>query len=721
MIPAILVSAFVQDGRVRHTFELKLDRAVRSVNLAGTFNNWDRAATAMAKTPNGTWRVAMKLTPGKHLYKFVLNGSEWITDPRAKRNEDDGGGNVNSVLFLVPADYVKPAKAGDGVIAKSALKHLATVPQLNYDQGKLTVTFQARPNDLSHLEMFVAAPGGFEMCYEMHEAARDDFFAVYKTEVPWDRKGDFSYRFMLVDGAKRVYYTPSGLSEGPKSPFLIKAKRFKPFTTPKWVEQAVFYQIFPDRFANGSKANDPQNVQAWSDEPTYFNRYGGDAVGIQEKVGYLKDLGINAIYFNPIFKSPSNHRYDASDYKLVDPEFGTNAEYFGLTRALDKAGIRTMLDFAFNHTAVDFGPFMDLRSKGEESRYKGWYWVKSYPVEVKENPTYEAWFNFPSMPKLNVMNPETHAYVMGVVDFWKKNSSLHGLRLDVANEVDMRLWRDLRKHVKQAWPDTYILGEEWGDATKWLGGDQWDASMNYQFRDACLRFLAEQSIPAGEFGRRLMKNYSLYAPQVSRVQYNLLSSHDTPRFLSLCDGDQKRALLGATVLFTWPGTPSIYYGEELGMEGGRDPENRRGMEWGKASAGNPFLKHYKKLIALRRGSRALQSGAPAILSSSDQTQTLIFSRVLDKDQAIIAINRSTSPQRPAFTLPPEISARRFVDALTGARLAASKDRLAVSLPPMSAAVLLPEGNPSSRPRGSAHTPLARNSSTSRPLGVRRNS
>ncbi|MBC8064634.1 MAG: alpha-glucosidase C-terminal domain-containing protein, partial [Chlorobia bacterium] len=430
---------------------------------------------------------------------------------------------------------------------------------------------------------------------------------------------------------------------------------------------------------------------------------------------------INAIYFNPIFKSPSNHRYDASDYMRVDPEFGTNEEYFSLTKILKKEGIRTMLDFAFNHTAIDFAQFQDLRDQGEASKFKGWYWVKSYPVLVQENPTYEAWFGFPSMPKLNVMNPETHKYVLSVVDFWKQNSALDGLRLDVANEVDMRMWRSLRTHVKGRSPNTYILGEEWGDATKWLTGDQWDASMNYQFRDACLRFFADQSITASEFGRRLIKNFNQYAPQVSRVQYNLLSSHDTPRFLTLCGGDKKRTLLAATVLLTWPGTPSIYYGEELGMEGGKDPENRRGMEWDRTQSQNDFLATYKRLIALRNSSKALQSGTPTILASSDQNHTLVFSRVLDQDQAIIALNRSASPQRLTVTLPTEISARRFVDALSGAKLTASKDRLAISLPPMAAAVLLPTGSTPKLLSGSSKESPANIQITQRQLGARRNS
>lgn len=690
---SLLALILLSDGKIGHVFTYEAPKKLTSVNLAGTFNGWNKAASPMSLDADGrTWRLAVSLAPGKHLYKFVLDGDEWIVDPKAKRNEDDGNGHTNSVLMLLPADYAKPAKPDDGVIAKSALEHTTAVPGLNWDRGELTVSFRARPNDLSFVEMFLESPTG-EKCIELHEVARDDLYATFRAHLKWDRKSDLRYRFMLVDGATRRYFTPSGLTEQAGKPYVIQAKTFKPFAVPSWVEKTVFYQIFPDRFANGNKANDPKDVMPWDGKPTYSNRFGGDVAGVRSHEDYLKGLGIGAVYFNPIFKSPSNHRYDATDYKLVDPEFGTNDEFFALTKSLKAHGIRTVMDFAFNHTAVDFAPFQDIREKGEASRYKSWYWIKSYPVEIKENPPYVAWFGFPSMPKLNVMNPETHAYVLGVVDYWKQHASLDGLRLDVANEVDMQMWRDLRKHLKASAPDTWIVGEEWGGASAWLTGDQWDASMNYGFRDACIRFFAEQKIGPKEFGQRLMKNYATYVPQVSRNQLNLLSSHDTPRFLSLCGNDAKRATLAATVQFTWAGAPSVYYGEELGMQGGPDPDNRRGMEWGLATSSNPVLATYKKLIAIRRASPALQSGDPLLLNASG---AFAYARILKDDQAIVAINRSDKAQKVTIALPVEITAKRFRDVLNAKDVSAQNQKLTISLQPMSAAILI--SNPSKNPR-----------------------
>lgn len=682
-VAGLWIASLPGGDRIEHVFEYRAELSLQTVNLAGTFNGWDKSSSPMRLAADGkTWRLAVPLKPGKHLYKFVLNGEQWITDPKATRNEDDGNGHTNSVLMLLPADYARPAKAGDGVIARSAIQ----ATSVNWDRGKMSVGLRTRPGDLDFVEMFLDSPSG-EKCIELHETARDDVYATYHATFDWNRKTDLKYRFMLVDGAVRRYFTPSGLTEQPGPAFTIKAKEFRPFVVPSWVEKSVVYQIFPDRFANGDKANDPADVMPWDGKPTYSNRFGGDVAGVREHLGYLKSLGVGAVYFNPIFKSPSNHRYDASDYEQVDPQFGTNAEFFALTKAMHAEGIKTILDFAFNHTAVDFPAFMDIRRRGESSKYKSWYWIKSYPVEVRENPPYVAWFGFPSMPKLNVMNPETHAYVLGVVDYWKKNAGIDGLRLDVANEVDMQMWRDLRKHLKSTSPNTWIVGEEWGDASAWLGGDQWDASMNYPFRDACLRFFAQGSIGGKEFAKRLMGNYALYVPQVSRNQLNLLSSHDTPRFMTYCNGNKRLAILAATLQLTWVGTPSIYYGEELGMEGKEDPDNRRGMAWPLATAANPILDAYKRLIVLRNASPALQSGEPRLLAS-DQT-SVVFARILPRDQAIVAINRSSVVRKITVTLPAEITAKDFKDALGQATYRAQKGTLSLSITPLSAAVLRP--------------------------------
>jgi glycosidase len=654
---------------------------VRRVNIAGSFNGWNKDRDALQLGPDGkTWSTNLALPYGKIDYKFVLNGSDWVLDPKAK-SVPDGEGHTNSELMVLPPDFNLPASPSDGITATSALLHQQQEPQLNFDRGKVQIGFRARYNDLSAVTLI---ENGKRLV--MAPTSHDDLFQYYRAEFPWNRKADVSYRFELVDGGKVETYLHDG------QPFELSAKSFKPFEVPSWTGKAVVYQIFPDRFADGDPSNDPKDVQPPDAKPTYSNRFGGDTAGVLEHIDYLKSLGIGAIYFNPVLESPSNHRYDTTDYLKIDPQFGTNAEFDALTQSLRAAGIRTVMDFAFNHTATNFFAFQDIRAKGRSSEYNSWYFIKSYPVEVHENPPYEAWYNFPSMPKLNVVNPPTENYILGVVDYWRTHAALAGIRLDVANEVNPKLWQDLRRHVKAEDPNFWIVGEEWGNANPWLHGDQWDSTMGYEFRNVCLSMFADRTIQPSEFLNRLMNLYGEYPPQVSRNLMNLLGSHDTPRFLTLCHGNQDLLKLAATVQLTWPGTPSIYYGDELGMTGGVDPDNRRMMDWGVANPGNQVLNYYKTLIAARNHSLALEQGDPAILAANDKQGTFAYSRAYGADAAVVVVNVSNQTQTVTLDLPATESFKRLiahpVDALTGNRFASNRT-LSLSLPPLRAALLLP--------------------------------
>jgi cyclomaltodextrinase / maltogenic alpha-amylase / neopullulanase len=700
---AIVAAVFFATERP-YTFSYVAERDLKSVTVAGTFNNWDKRAMPMERQSDGkTWKRIVPLAPGKHLYKFVLDDEQWITDPDSKRSEDDGNGNVNTVLMLLPDDYDRPARRGDGLLTLSALRHATEVPYLNWDRGRLMLTLRIRPDDADEI---AAVVGGRRL--PMKEVSRDDLYAVLRTEVPWNLRTDLEYAFWIRDGGAQFHYGPEGL-RSPRAQgnrFKLKASEYQPFEVPGWVEQSVLYQIFPDRFENGDRSNDPKNVVAWDAAPTWYNRYGGDAAGVRKRMGHLTDLGIGAVYFNPVFYSPSNHRYEANDFLQIDPEIGTNEEFAALTRDLKARGIRTILDGVFNHTSPDFRQFKDIREKGRDSRYVDWFFIKSFPVVVGENPNYEAWWGFPSMPKVNLMNPEARSYMLGVVDFWQKNAEIAGWRLDVANEVPMDFWRAFRSHVKGIDPKLWIVGEVWGDGSPWLKGDQWDSVMNYQFRDAVLRFIAEGRTKPSEFIQRLMQVHESYAPQVSRNMMNLLSSHDTPRFLTLCNGDRRLAMLGATVQMTWVGAPSIYYGEELGMEGGGDPECRKGMEWHRATPDNDLLNHYRRLIKLRNSSHALQSGHPVPLLVDDENGTLAFARVFDGEVVIVALNRSNRVRTLTLQLPSNLkSDQGFTCALDGRSASVAREgSLRLSLAPLGSAVLIREGSDSKRSAGAFGRP-----------------
>jgi glycosidase len=673
------------DGR-EVEFRFRPAGSAKTVALAGTFNGWNRDANAMKLSSDGkTWTLRLRVGYGRHQYKFVVDGNTWLVDPHNARTEDDGSGNLNSILLVEPRDYDRPASSRDGQIATSALLHGQFVPDRNYDRGALSLRLRVRPNDLANIEA-VSSTGAKA---KLTRSGGNEMFANYRGQLPWDGKSELRYRFRLTDGAKSVWFGPNGI--GDTGWFEVDAKSFPPFQVPQWVERSVFYQVFPDRFLNADKANDPKDVVAWDTAPKWFNRFGGDIAGVRKRIPYLRSLGVGAVYFNPIFESPSNHRYDASDFKRIAPDFGTNEEYRALSKELNAAGMKTIMDFVFNHTAVTFPPFYDIRKNGESSKFRDWYFIHSYPVRVQDPPNYAAWYNFPSMPKVNLSNPEARKYMLEVFDYWYKNSQLDGLRLDVANEVQMDFWQELRTRVKAKNSDLWIVGEVWGDGSPWLKGDQWDSVMNYQFRDAAVRFIAQGNMTAAQFADRLMQVHESYAPQVSRNMMNLLSSHDTPRFLTLAGNDRELAKLGALLQFTWIGAPSIYYGEEIGMEGGPDPDNRRGMRWDLANDRNSMLSHYRKLATIRNGLRALQSGDPAVVHVDNVKQSVAFTRTFGKEWNLVVLNRSNETQTLNVRIPSTItvSTPELVDIFTGKRLRVTGNDLVLSLQKQTGMILAP--------------------------------
>lgn len=685
---ATLGQLVVESGGV--VFRYPEQPGVEKVFLAGSFNGWNRDATPMSKSSDGSgWTVRLKLEPGKHQYKFVLNGERWVVDPGSRRNEDDGNGNVNSVLVIMPPDYGASASRSDGRIASSALRHVQALPDLNVDRGVLQVGLRVRPGDLRKIELAVVGSAPVEMS----ERQTDELYARAVASVPWKGK-PLRYAFRLRDGARVAYFGPKGLTGSlGGNAFAIDPAKFKPFEVPRWVEQTVLYQIFPDRFDNGDPANDPKDVRPWDAEPTWFNRFGGDVAGVMRRRSYLASLGVGCVYFNPVFQSPSNHRYDATDYLRIDREFGTNAEFAAMTRHLAAAGIRTVIDGVYNHTAVDFFAFKDLRERGAASAYRDWYFPKSFPIEVKDPPNYAAWFNFPSMPKLNLSNPKARAYMLDATAFWHRHAQISGWRLDVANEVEMDFWRAHRRKVKGIDPQAWIVGEVWGDGTPWLKGDQWDSVMNYRFREVALGLVARGTLAPSAAMERLMAIHEQHAPQVSRNLMNLLGSHDTPRFRTEAGGRADLAMLGATLQFGWIGAPSIYYGEEIGMEGGRDPENRRGMRWSDANVSNPILGHYQKLVAIRNASAELQSGDPMVLAADDARRWLAFGRVLGRSAAVVVLNRGEAAQTLDVPVGKVALVAEVRDALSGRRWPVRRGIARIDLGPASGAILFPPVHP----------------------------
>jgi cyclomaltodextrinase / maltogenic alpha-amylase / neopullulanase len=406
---------------------------------------------------------------------------------------------------------------------------------------------------------------------------------------------------------------------------------------PAWVGDAVFYQIFPERFANGDPTNDPPNVQPWGGTPTGRNFFGGDLAGIIDHLDHLQGLGITAIYLNPIFASPSNHKYNTSDYMRIDPAFGDDGALRTLVDECHARGIRVILDGVFNHTAVDFFAFADLRIRGERSVYRTWYNVHSFPVASPQTPNYECWWGYGSMPKLMTGDPSVRSYIFGVTRKWMA-LGIDGWRLDVANEIPHDFWVAWRALVKSIKPDAYICAEIWDNASAWLNGNEFDATMNYRFRTAVLAGLVSHTMPFSRMDSALNAQWADYSPGVNHALLNLLGSHDTERILTLAGGDTASVRQAMLFQFTYPGAPMLYYGDEFGMKGGKDPGCRGTMVWDRAGQDSSMFQYVKGLIALRRSHPVWSRGDFHTVLVDDVRRIYAYERTGMGVRGVVVIN-----------------------------------------------------------------------------------
>lgn len=416
-------------------------------------------------------------------------------------------------------------------------------------------------------------------------------------------------------------------------------------TVPDWVYDAVFYQIFPDRFANGSHNNDPENVQPWGTPPTIKGFQGGDLAGIQQKLDYLLDLGINAIYLNPIFLSPSTHRYDTVDYFRVDPKLGSLEDFKALLDACHRSGVRVILDGVFNHCARGFFAFSDLMENESASPYQNWFHVHRFPLRAYEPGkarNYEAWWGFKSLPKFNTKTPAVRRHLLDAARYWIEQGA-DGWRLDVPNEIDDdAFWAEFRQIVRSANPEAYLLGEIWEVWPRWANDTHFDGLMNYPLRKALIALLTGQA-DARQFGDRVEELLTLYPAENISAMYNLLGSHDVERILTMLGRDTRRVALAYQFLFAYPGIPSVYYGDEVGLEGGKDPDCRRAFPWSENQWARKTHDWVKALIAARKTSPALRRGSYQRLLAEEKQPVYAFARSHAEEQVVVVINSSSNP------------------------------------------------------------------------------
>ncbi len=664
--------------------------AAHSVAVAGTFNGWNKNANPLTKAPDGnTWTTTLPLEPGVYQYKFVLDDATWQADSAAPVF-DDGNGNRNSLLTVRPHGYdTRPGVIGDGLITGSAVRHAPISRDVaRLDARHVRLTLRTRRDDV-RAGALILFENGRRRELPLVRRNQDALFDYWRAVAPLPARGPLRYAFRLQDGPSPRWYdardwlvTPTFTPQW----FVLDPARFPVFAVPDWARDAVFYQIFPDRFANGDPTNDGSNPIPWGGPPDSSRYMGGDLKGVLQHFDYLRDLGVNALYFNPLFAARSSHGYDTTDYHRVDPHYGDNDQFRALVEKAHQRGWRVILDGVFNHTGVDFAGFRSLQTDGENSPYRQWYFVRGFPIEVRNGQTnYVGWFGTPWMPKLNVANPDTRRYLLDVGTRWITDAHIDGWRLDAADEVKPDFWQDFRKAVRRADPNAYLVGEIWGDAGAWLQGDQFDAAMNYRWRGAALDFFVFDKAAPSAFDARLARIRDDYPPAATSVMFNMLGSHDTERLRTLCRNDRDRERQAVLFQMTYPGVPNIYYGDEIGLEGGRDPDNRRGMEWDATQQDAQTLTFYRDLLRLRRDHPALRRGEYKTLVADDKTGVFGFARVHPKETVYVFFNRSDKPQAATLTLPPgSLLSIHYGDNLT---LDRDHARLRLGLPKFGAAVL----------------------------------
>ncbi|MDP7070334.1 MAG: alpha-amylase family glycosyl hydrolase [Phycisphaerales bacterium] len=708
------------DDRWRCTFTLQGHQDAEHVALAGDFNGWNPSTTPMHRGNSG-WHMALPLEPGVRRYKFVIDG-RWIPDPQNPDREHDGHGGNNTILRLGPAANVDPGAAvrGDGSIEGAAVIHdPAQWSDMSGDRTARTLRLRTLAGDVDGVSLTQPLIGSTDTRHVLNDGRFDWWEATVPAPTTDDR-----YTFMIHDGST-TQRLPS-IHRFSETPMHLE--------TPDWARDAIWYQIMVDRFHNGDPSTDPQPGRSWNSnwyEPALdegadgqefynwyvFSRlYGGDIEGLRQKLGYLKTLGINALYLNPVFQSQSHHKYNATSFVHIDEFYGGGRDYaqaevvedpldaatwtwtdsdrvfLEFLREAKAMGFRVIIDGVFNHVGTRHPAFRDVEKHGEDSRYADWFHVNSF-----EPFDYEGWAGFSELPVFakddehGLASASLRRHIMDVTRRWMDpdgdgdpSDGIDGWRLDVPNEVPLAFWIEWRKYVKSINPDAFIVGEIWDRAEHWLDGRSFDAVMNYPFAEIALDWITgnERKITASEAERQYARLRMAYPDAATYVLQNLLDSHDTDRLVSKVYNPDRpydaknreqevddykaekppewayeKARLAALLQMTYVGAPMIYYGDEAGLWGSDDPNNRKPMLWSELQPyDEPHMEvmpahidFYRQAIALRNSHPALRRGTIETILTDDVQDVWVFLRAYEDDTVLVALN--AGPAQATITLP----------------------------------------------------------------------
>jgi len=709
---------------VRFTLRAADASGAKSAQVAGSFTGWQGQAISMTRGADGGYSADAVVPDGRHAYKFILDGSRWIADPANPARADDQNGGFNSVLSLGAGAGLDPSSArlGDGRIDGSAFAHR---PERATDRARGTGGWSLRARtlagDVQSVALAHGGPAGSPR--PMARAGRDGPFDVWEVMLPVTEGAPFPYTFVLEDGSVTVR-DPKTYSLDPSA---------QGFRTPDWAKDAVWYQVMVDRFRNGDPSNDPAGTIPWKhdwykpfgkeghDGQTFYKHFvfsrfgGGDLQGLRQKLPYLRELGVNALYLMPMFQASTPHKYNTTSYIHVDEHFGSKGDYakaalnedildpstwtftptdrlfLEFIREAKSMGFRVVIDGVFNHVGTGHPAFQDCKQRGRSSRFADWFDITSW-----EPFKYEAWWGFSELPvfrkdpEKGLSSASARKHVMDITRRWMDpdgdgdpRDGVDGWRLDVPNEVPLPFWHEWCREVRRINPDAYIVGEIWERADQWLDGRAFDAVMNYEFAKPAVQWVIDRNlrIKPSELDRRLAELRVAYPAESTYAMMNLVDSHDTDRVASMAlnpdrpynqqnreqegakydpakpgEPERRKQRLLALLQMTYVGAPMVYYGDEVGMWGSNDPNNRRPMLWPdlgpwedpRESIDQAMHAHYREVIALRNAHPALRTGSFRTVLADDAQDTWVFLREKGNEQVLVALNASDVPATVAI-------------------------------------------------------------------------
>lgn len=504
------------------------------------------------------------------------------------------------------------------------------------EKDVLCVRLMAQQDDIKEVKVYFRNLYEHERPMEtvpMERILNDGLHDIYEARIQVKEKR-FKYMFE-IHSDEHIFYTSDGfLQEWTENncffyPYINPDEILE---MPDWAEGKLIYQILVDRFWNGDPGNNPKGCRAWEELPDGETYYGGDFEGVIQKLPYLEKLGVDILYINPVFSSPTYHKYDIRDYYRIEDIFGGKEVFKKLVDCVHARGMRLVLDGVFNHCSVHHPFFQDVLKNGPKSEYREWFCLYSYPVEeVKAN--YDSFGGLvPSMPRWNTANYQVIEYLTESAAYWTEYLNVDGWRLDVADEVAHIFWKEFRRRLKGIRPDILLLGEIWNHASQWMCGDEMHTVTNYKFRNAILEY-AQGYLSEKKFWQKIDNVRMLYKTPMHTYLVNLAGSHDVARLGTVLKDSESVKLVLLTLL-TFQGMPLLYYGDEIGMEGGEDPDNRRAMQW--SHADECLLAAVAKTGRFRKEHEILQKGNLSPIETEEHL--LAFSRSYKGEKLNVYLN-----------------------------------------------------------------------------------